>query len=286
MSSLSSLSSKRICFVGAGAMAEAVIRGLIETGRTARDQVAAVNHQNRARLGELKQKYGIRVAESPAERTEAIRDADIVVLAMKPKDAGAALAEIGPLISKEQLVVSVIAGLSIRAIAAALPAGAPIARTMPNTSSSIGCGATGISFSPHVTEQQREEALDMFRSIGVVARVEEPMLDLITGLSGSGPAYVYAMMEAMIAAAVDGGMARETAKNLVAQTVLGAARMVLETGEEPGDLRVKVTSPGGTTEAALNLLAERGFADIVQSAVRRATERSIELGQQTMRQTD
>lgn len=262
-------------------MAEAIIRGLIETGRTVPAQLVAVNHQNHARLQSLKNRYGIRIAESPDKRKAEIQSADIVVLAMKPKDAGKALTEIRPLISERQLIISVIAGLSIDTIASHLPDHVSIVRTMPNTSSTIGCGATGIAFSTHVTEQEQKEAIEMFEAIGVAVHVDEPMFDLITGLSGSGPAYVYYLMEAMISAATAGGMSKDMAKKLVAQTVYGAAKMVMETDEEPEVLRNRVTSPGGTTEAALNLMKERGFPEIVQGAVKRAAERAKELGEET-----
>ena len=270
--------SEQICFIGAGSMAEAIIRGLIEQKTALPSQICVVNRQNRDRLAELHDRYGIAAPQAEEDKLNAVQQADVIVLAMKPKDASAAIRDIGKLFKEKQLIVSVIAGLSIRTIANLMEAKPPIVRTMPNTSSTIGEGVTGISFSAHVTEEQRQTALSIFNSIGITATVEEHQLDLITGVSGSGPAYIYYMMEAMIEAAVEGGLSEETAKRLVTQTVLGAAQMVKTTGEDPAVLREKVTSPNGTTEAALKLMAENGFPRIVNQAVKRAALRAAEIG--------
>jgi pyrroline-5-carboxylate reductase len=155
----------------------------------------------------------------------------------------------------------------------------PTVRTMPNTSSAVGLSATGVAFTADVSAEQQALALDLVRAIGQVEVVAEPLLDLVTGVSGSGPAYVYAMMEAMIQAGIDGGLDAAAAKRLTVQTFLGAATMVHTTDENPADLRVKVTSPNGTTQAALEYLAEHGFADAVKGAVHRATARAKEIGE-------
>jgi pyrroline-5-carboxylate reductase len=157
--------------------------------------------------------------------------------------------------------------------------GRAIARTMPNTSSTIGLGATGISFSPAVTEAQRELALAMFRAVGTVAVVNEPLLEAVNGVSGSGPAYVYYLMEAMIAAGVDLGLTEEASRELTVQTVRGAAEMVRLTGEQPAELRRKVASPGGTTQAAIETLERYSFQEGMNAAIRRCAERAREMGE-------
>jgi pyrroline-5-carboxylate reductase len=273
------LSAQNICFIGAGSMAEAIIRGLVATGKVPAGSISAVNRSNSARLEELKHRYGIQISREPEEKKRLVRNAGIVVLAMKPKDLGAALDEYRQDMHDRQLFISVIAGLSMRTLAQKLPPGAAVVRTMPNTSSTIGRGATGISFSPGVTETQREAAVAMFESVGIVRVVEEEKLDIITGISGSGPAYVYYMIEAMIQAGVSGGLSAETARELTLQTVAGAAEMVKTTGEQPAVLRKNVTSPGGTTEAALRVLDEFRFFEALQKAVLRAAERARELGE-------
>jgi pyrroline-5-carboxylate reductase len=272
------LDDQTICFIGAGSMAEAIIRGLIGRAGVRPERIVAVNRMNRERLSELQARYGIRTADEPAAKSLAVREADVVFLAMKPKDVKAALAEIRAAVRPQQLIISVIAGLSIAGLQRLLPDGVPIIRTMPNTSSTIGFGATGLAASEGVSQEQLALAVRMFESVGVVKQVEEALLDVVTGVSGSGPAYVYYLIEAMTAAGAEGGLTPETARELAVQTVLGAAQMVRQTGEDPAELRRKVTSPGGTTQAALELLEREGVGQAVKRAVHRAAERARELG--------
>ncbi|MGF9712878.1 pyrroline-5-carboxylate reductase [Paenibacillus sp. JMULE4] len=275
----SSLSHMKFTFIGAGSMAEAIIRGLITKGGVHGENIFVINRSNRARLEELRERYGIRSSVNELEKDDAIRTGHIVVLAFKPKDALEGLSKIKHLVRPEQLLVSVIAGLAIDTMQTLLDAADySIVRTMPNTSSTIGLGVTGMSFSPNVTPAGRQLAVQMFESAGIVSTVEEPLLDTITGVSGSGPAYIYYMMEAMIQGGVQGGLEPEEARRLVVQTVLGAASMVQATGEDPADLRRKVTSPNGTTQAALETLDRHGFPEAVAKAVLRAAERAGELG--------
>lgn len=270
--------TETIAFIGAGSIAEAIFGGLIEKEMTAPEQIFAVNQQNDERLARLRAAYGIRATREPRERDQAIRDADIVVLNMKPKDAAGGISGIRHLLRPDQLIVSVIAGLSIATLEHLLGGPFAIVRTMPNTSSTIGLGATGVSFSAAVSSAQRETALTMFRAIGEVCAVEEKQLDIVTGVSGSGPAYIYYFMEAMIAGGVEGGLTEEEARALTVQTVLGAARMVQTTSEPPSELRRKVTSPNGTTEAAIALMEANGVAGRIADAVLRAAERAGEIG--------
>lgn len=274
-----SLSHMKITFVGAGSMAEAIIRGLIMKGGVHGENIFVMNRSNHTRLEELHERYGIRYSVNESEKEDAIRTGQIVVLAFKPKDAADGLSGIKHLITPGQLLVSVIAGLTTHTIQALLGgADNSIVRTMPNTSSTIGLGATGISFSSNVSPEDRQLAIQIFESAGIVSAVDEPLLDTITGVSGSGPAYIYYMMEAMIQGGIQGGLAPEEARRLTVQTVLGAASMVEATGEDPADLRRKVTSPNGTTQAALETLDHHGFPEAVTKAVLRAAERAGEMG--------
>lgn len=273
-----SLHSQRICFFGAGSMAEAILLGLIEKEIAPPSNISVINRQNQERLQEIHDRYGIAIASEDTEKLSLLQNADIIVLAMKPKDAGDALLSVKHLLEDQHMLVSVIAGLSISTIEAIIERKLPIVRTMPNTSSTIGLGATGMSFSTSVTSKQQQLAQHMFQAIGEVSVVAEPLLDVVTGVSGSGPAYIYYMMEAMITAGIQGGLSEATARQLTVQTVLGAASMVKTTGEDPAVLRKKVTSPNGTTQAALELLDTCQFQEAVQKAVLRASERAGEMG--------
>lgn len=272
------VASLQICFYGAGSMAEAIVRGLINEKLLEPNRISMLNRQNEQRLTELHDRYGIRTIVQGSSNEDYLRDADIIFLAMKPKDAAAALTAIKPLLSSKQLIISVIAGLSISSIEHLLGQPLSIVRSMPNTSSTIGLGATGISYSDAVTSQQRQLTEVIFQSVGINAIVDESLQQAVTGVSGSGPAYVYYFMEAMINAGVELGLSQAAAKELVVQTVLGAAQMVQTTGEEPADLRRKVTSPNGTTQAALEKMDEHHFTEAIMKAVYRSAERAGELG--------
>lgn len=275
---MSDMLQQTIGFIGAGSMAEAILRGLVERRIAEPSRLFAVNRQDAARLAELRDRYGIRTASEPAERDRLIGEADVIVLGMKPKDAAAAIADLRRLLRPEQLIVSVVAGLAIETIERLLGGTFPIVRTMPNTSSTIGLGATGVSFSAATSPAQREVGLTLFAAIGEVCVVDEARLDIVTGVSGSGPAYIYYVMEAMIAAGVEGGLTEEEARQLTVQTVLGAAQMVKTTNESPRELRRKVTSPNGTTHAAIELMEASGVGQTVKRAVLRAAERAREMG--------
>ncbi|WP_309118604.1 pyrroline-5-carboxylate reductase [Paenibacillus sp.] len=274
------LKEQTIAFIGAGSMSEALLRGIVEAKLVRSLSVVVLNRHNRSRLDDLKSAYGIRVPETndDAERQRLVREADIVVLAVKPKDVGAAMTEFRDAFRPEQLLLSVVAGLSIDTIERLLGRAQPIVRTMPNTSSTIGLGATGIAFSSSVSAEQREMALQMLRAVGKAVPLDEGLLNLVTGVSGSGPAYVYYLMEAMIDAGVQGGLTEREARELVVQTVLGAAHMVDSTGEDPAALRAKVTSPNGTTYAAIQHLESFRFRDGLVQAIGRASARAGEMG--------
>lgn len=273
------LSNLSITFYGAGSMAEAILRGLVEAKLTEPSRITVLNRSNAERLRELSERYGVVPAIEENQKLEALKNADVILLGMKPKDAAAALRSLRPLLRPEQLLVSVIAGLSISTMHRLLERPQPIVRTMPNTSSTIGLGATGISFSETVDPSQRAASLAIFDAVGMSVVVDEPLIEAVNGVSGSGPAYVYFMMEAMIDAGVQLGLTREAATALTAQTVIGAGEMVKLTGEEPGELRRKVTSPNGTTFAALEVMNQYGFQEGMNKAILRCAERAREMGE-------
>ncbi|MDF2922080.1 MAG: pyrroline-5-carboxylate reductase [Paenibacillaceae bacterium] len=274
------LTGKSIVFIGAGSMAEAIIRGIIQQEIAQPEHVYAINRSNVEQLAALKERYGIHCAFEASEKEEYIRRADIVVVAMKPKDVRQAFAGFSNLLRPEQLLVSVVAGLSLDTISLLVPEGMPVVRTMPNTSSTIGLGATGLCYSAGVSASLQNMALAMFNAIGEVSVVPEALMNMVNGISGSGPAYVYYFMEAMIAHGIEGGLAPELSRNLTVQTVLGAAAMVKATQENPADLRRKVTSPNGTTQAAIEEFERQGLSRIISSGITRCVERAAEIGTQ------
>ncbi|WP_339324398.1 pyrroline-5-carboxylate reductase [Paenibacillus sp. FSL W8-0194] len=278
MSQQQAMIAEPITFYGAGSMAEAIVRGLIHKSVVQAADITMLNRSNTRRLDELQQKYGVNVSNDAEALPRILQNAPVIVLAMKPKDAAEALKQLGPLLSDDTLIVSVIAGLTIRTMQDLLGRKQPVARTMPNTSSSIGLGSTGIAYSKEITDKQRQTVMTLFGAVGTVTIVEEEKLEILTGISGSGPAYIYYMMEAMMAAGIRGGLTPQQCRELTVQTVLGAARMVQVTGEEPAALRAKVTSPNGSTQAALEVLDKGDFFETVIAAVARCAERSREMG--------
>ena len=262
-----------VAFIGAGNMASALIRGLIGTGTVPADRIVAAD-PDRARLDALGSELGVRTAEDNAQ---ALRSADVVVLATKPQVFPSVLPTLGASLRPDALVVSIAAGISTKIIEGSLPAGARVVRTMPNTPALVGVGATAIAGGKHATDADLALVETLFQSVGLCVRVPESQIDAVTGLSGSGPAYVFAMIEALRDAGVREGLSEETSLQLAAQTVLGAARLLFEQNEPPETLRERVTSPGGTTRAGLDALEASGFAEVLAGAVRAATRRSNEL---------
>ncbi|WP_314002804.1 pyrroline-5-carboxylate reductase [uncultured Paenibacillus sp.] len=275
----------RFCFYGAGSMAEAIVRGLLGEGLARPERIGVINRSNVDRLSELREQYGVEAPSGEADKNRLLAEADVIFLCMKPKDADAALRGLSALVSEKQLLVSVIAGLSTATIGKLIGKPVAIVRTMPNTSSTIGLGATGLCCNAFVTASQQATAEALFRAVGITTVVEEPLIDAVTGLSGSGPAYIYYVMEAMIEAGMRLGLSPEASQELTVQTVLGAASMVKATGEAPAELRRKVTSPGGTTQAAVELLNDRQVSETLVRAVLRAAERAGELGAALERST-
>lgn len=267
----------RIGFLGAGSIAEAMLTGITKQNLLPPQNVYVTNRSDDQRLKALGERFGIR----PTRDLQAlIANVDILILAMKPKDVMEACLDMRGLVRADQLVISVIAGVSTELIRQWLQIDCPIVRTMPNTSSAVGLSATGIAKGRFANDDHLQLAIRLFESVGRVFAVPEAELDVITGLSGSGPAYIYYMVEAMEGAGAKAGLSPEMARQLTVQTLLGAAQMLLHSHEEPAVLRKKITSPGGTTQAGLEVLESYEFQQAVASAVLRAAERARELGAQ------
>lgn len=256
-------------------MARALIRGLVGTATVDGEQIIA-SDPDQPKLESLEQELGIHITN---DNVEAVEKADVILLATKPQVFAQMLPGVSATLGPEKLLISIAAGISTRLIERALPDGVRVIRTMPNTPALVGAGATAIAAGSHATEEDLELAETLFRSVGISVRVPESQLDAVTGLSGSGPAYVFAMIEALRDAGVREGLPAETALELASQTVFGASRLLRDEKEPPEVLRERVTSPGGTTRAGLDALAAAGFSEAIIGAVRAATRRSVELGQ-------
>ncbi len=263
----------KIGFIGAGSMAEAMIAGLLKGKVYKPEEVIVANRSNSSRLEQLTKMYGIKTTH---HKESLVKEASIIVLAMKPKDVQAGIDGIQGLI-ENQLIVSVLAGISFETITNILGKQTAIVRAMPNTSAAIGKSATAIAASKDVTRNQIENCKSLFEAIGICKLVEEEQLDAVTGLSGSGPAYIYYLVEAMEKAAVEVGLDSEVARELIVQTLVGASEMIAQSDKHPSQLRKEVTSPNGTTEAGITILQERGFEESLVSCIKRATERATEL---------
>jgi pyrroline-5-carboxylate reductase len=266
---------KKLVFVGAGSMAEAMISGIGASGLLPGEQIWVTNKQDANRLNTLEQRYGVKTTY---DYDELFSDADAIVLAMKPKDAAAAIEEIKFYLAEGMLVISVLAGVSIEAIETAAGKSLAVARAMPNTSAAIGKSATALAVNEHVTGMQKMLVKELFNTVGLTAIVEECQLDAVTGLSGSGPAYIYYLVEAMEKSAAEIGLEKQTAKQLIIQTLFGAAEMLAKSDKGPAQLRFEVTSPGGTTEAGISVLEQQGVQSAVISCIKEATAQSKRLG--------
>jgi len=267
---------QKVSFIGAGSMAEAIIEGMVNQNFLKSEQIFVANKENEARLEELKAKYNI-IGNTNKEKI--IQDADIVIFATKPYDMEEAILDAKEHIHSHQLVLSVVAGVSTDYIMEKIEKDVPIIRAMPNTSAAIGHSATAITKGKYATDDDLLLAKNLFKAIGTVSVVEEDKMHIVTGVSGSGPAYVYYLVEAMEKAAEQEGLDQEIAKQLITQTIIGAGEM-LKTSKDPVSiLRENVTSPNGTTAAGLRTLCDYNFQEAVINCVKNAKKRSIELGE-------
>jgi pyrroline-5-carboxylate reductase len=265
---------KSIAFIGAGNMAEAMIRGLLRGSVFDADRITA-SAPRTERIEELSKRYGIHGTTKNREAA----GAQIVVLSVKPQILSRVLDEVADAIDPGALVISIAAGVPVAAIQARLAGGARVVRAMPNTPALVDTAATAIAGGEHALDTDLADAKRIFDSVGITVILDESQLDAVTGLSGSGPAYVFLILEALSDAGVKVGLSRRTAQLLAAQTVLGSAKLLLETNEHPGRLKDMVTSPGGTAITGLHTLEAGGVRTTLMNAVEAATKRSRELGE-------
>jgi pyrroline-5-carboxylate reductase len=267
------LTEKKIAFLGGGNMAEALIKGLLSAGTTKPDHIL-VTDVSADRLAHLQKTYGV----VQKGNGEAAREADIILLCVKPQVVERVLADIAPVVDDRKLVISIAAGIAIAKIEKVLKESSRVVRVMPNTPALVLAGAAALAGGKNATSGDLDLAQSIFSSVGRAVIVEEKLMDAVTGLSGSGPAYVFMIIDALSDAGVKAGLPRQLALELSAQTVYGAAKMVLETKEHPGKLRDMVTSPGGTTIEGLHALEKGKLRATLMNAVEAATARSRELG--------
>lgn len=264
-----------IAFIGAGNMAGAIIAGILRAGVYTPDQVIATDLRPEA-LQALAEAHGIRTGQDSAA---AVSTARVVILAIKPQGLPALLPALAPHLRPDALVVSIAAGVPLSVLEAGLGDTTAVIRVMPNTPSLVGAGASALAAGKAASDADMHTAEAVFAAVGTTERVGESLLDAVTGLSGSGPAYVFRMVEALVEGAVKVGLPADQALRLATQTVVGAATLLSESQETPETLRQRVTSPGGTTAAGLAALDSAGFADAVVACVGAATARSAELGE-------
>ena len=270
-----SIKGKRVGFLGAGNIGDAIIKGMIQSGLVPKDAVFASDARPE-RLAQMVQQYGIHGA---ADNVALVRACDVIVLAVKPQIIAAVLNEVGPAVDERKLVISVAAGVATATLRTHLGRSARLIRVMPNTPALVLEGVTAIARAQGLAPGDLETAQELFGAVGRVVVLDEEAMDAVTGLSGSGPAYVAIVIESLADGGVKMGLDRATAMLLAAQTVLGSAKLVLETGVHPGQLKDMVASPGGTTIAGIAALEEGGVRRTFINAVERATLRSRELGQ-------
>ena len=264
----------RIGFAGAGKMATALARGFMRAGLTSPEQIMASDPAEPARKVFAQETGG----KTTTRNQEVAHFAKVMILAVKPDYVPPVLVELKDHFTPEHLLISIAAGVTLTKIEAVLPANARVIRVMPNTPALIGASASAFAPGKSASSSDTELAHKLFAAVGIVYQVKEALLDAVTGLSGSGPAYVYLFIEGLSDGAVAAGLPRDVATRLAAQTVLGSARMVLETGLHPGALKDMVTSPGGTTIEGLHELEKGKLRGTVISAVRAATDKSRRLG--------
>lgn len=264
----------RIGFLGAGKMATALARGWLAAGLARKDRLAASDPVREARQA-FTAETGVPATE---DNSEAVQAADVLVLAVKPQSMRGLLAEIRPLVSRRQLIISIAAGITLGQLVEGLGADRRLIRVMPNTPCLVGASAAGYAAGDAATAEDIALVDHLLNAVGKAFALPENLLDAVTGLSGSGPAFVYVIIEALSDGGVRMGLPREVATTLAAQTVYGAAKMVLETRAHPGVLKDSVASPGGTTMAGLHALERRGLRAALMDAVEAATQRSAEMG--------
>jgi pyrroline-5-carboxylate reductase len=267
--------SHTVAVIGTGKIGELMLSGLLRAGWPVGQLLATTRRSERA--VEIRSRYGVRVVDNLTAAVEA----DVLAIAVKPQDAGALLAEIGPKVPPEKLVISLCAGLPTSFFGVRLPEGTPIVRVMTNTPALVDEAMTAISAGPHATADHLALAEEMFTPLGRTIRVPESQQDAVTALSGSGPAYFYYLVEAMIDAGILLGLPRQVAHDLIVQTAIGSAVMLRDSGEHPVKLREAVTSPAGTTISAIRELENHAVRAALLAALEAARDRARELAAQS-----
>ena len=274
------LNNKKICIIGTGNMGEAIVSGLIGSGSSDPGKIICTDVRE-STLKAVAKEYGVQTTTS---NLEAVAKSDIVIYAVKPQIMAAVIKETVEKLDMSKLVISIAAGVPMAALESCLNKKLRLIRVMPNIAAAVKEAATAVAAGKNASEEDIEMAMSIFDSIGKTVFIKENyLMDAITGLSGSGPAYIFLVVEALADAGVKVGLSRQEALFLSAQTVLGAAKMLLETKEHPGQLRDKVTSPGGTAIAGLATLEKGGLRTTLINAVEVATNRSRELGEMTIK---
>jgi len=276
------MKSQRIGMLGAGNMAGALIRGLLASKSVTAEQIVA-SDVRADHLKELETKYGIKTF---SDNRQLAAVSNLVVLAVKPQVIDRVLDQMADAFAPDTLLVSIAAGVPIRSLEARLPSHVRVVRAMPNTAAIALAGATGIAAGSRATQQDIDVTQALFAAIGRSVVLDETLIDAVTGLSGSGPAYIMVIIEALADGGVKVGLHRDTALLLAAQTVYGSAKLLLETGEHPGRLKDMVTSPGGTAIAGLHTLETGGIRRTLIDAVESATKRAVELGEAMAKKLD
>lgn len=272
MSAKSPLSGLKIGVIGAGNMGQALVRGLVE--RSVYPQNISVYDVERKKLDAVRKDSAVKIAKS---NRHCVSLSDVVILAVKPQILKEVAAEIATALGQETLVISIAAGVPLSRLEAYFKRTVPLIRVMPNMPALVGSGMSAFSLGRHATQKHRRVAEAVLSAFGDIVQVPEKMLDLVTAVSGSGPAYFFLLAEKLIEAAYELGMKADTAKKLVYQTAFGSGQVLLKSGEDPDELVARVASKGGTTEAALKIFQKKGFGKIVQDAVKAAYKRSKEL---------
>ncbi len=263
----------KLGIIGFGNMAEAILAGVLAKGFIHVEDVI-VSRRSKDKLEETASKYGVAVT---TDNKKVAKEADVIILGVKPQMMEGIIHEINAFCSDDKLIISIAAGKTTEWFCDTFGANKKIVRCMPNTPALIGEGGTGLCFTDFVTKEEREYAKSLFNCVGKAIEVPEKLMDVVVGVSGSAPAYVFMFIEAMADGAVAMGMPRAQAYEFAAQAVMGSAKLMLETGKHPGELKDMVCSPGGTTIEAVRVLEEKGMRTAVMDAVIRCTQRSKEL---------
>jgi len=266
--------NKTIGFIGCGNMAQAMIGGIVKSNLVSCEKVIASNRSDKS-LNKVKKEYNILVTK---DNVEVAKVSDIVILAIKPYKYFEVIDEIKPYLKKDVVIVTIAAGITLEDMSNTLGDAAKIIRSMPNTPALVGEGMSALCANKNITKEELQDVVKVFESFGKIEILEENLIDVVPAISGSSPAYVYMFIEALGDGAVLQGMPREKAYKMAAQAVLGAAKMVLETGEHPGKLKDDVCSPGGTTIEAVYTLEKNNFRAAVISAMESCTEKAIKMG--------